>query len=315
MQMETTSSEEMNIFDKLESKNLHLIKVDIFSRLDYKSLHVARQVCSGWNLFVLEEFWFSSNRRRMMKKRLLTEWKSAETTKRIYNFPGTKGFYLACDNKTLCMGTRDNQTVLLEPWTGRQIATLDCDTRLTQADNEADTEPPVQDDESRDVQLDMTDSVIVTATGSGVVTVWRREDLGMIYQASHHGKESILGVSVVGDLLVTGGYHGSLAVLTVRTDSVSLEWQEKTHPAISHIHSDGSSVLVGTPVGMSVWDCRERTSPALQSQLNCGQVCCCVLSRPLVVCTGLFVNCGVQIWNFLTGQMLRSPGKHVERQS
>ena len=304
--METTSTTEMNIFDKLERKNLHLIKVDIFSRLDYKSLHVARQVCSEWNLFVLEEFWFSNNRRRMMKRRLVTEWKSAEPTERIHHFRSTKGFYLACDNKTLCLGTRDNQTLLLEPSTGRQVASLDCDTRQTEAGSQAGSnEPPVLDDESRDVQLDMTDTVIVTATGSGVVTVWRREDLGMIYQASHHGKESILGVSVVGDLLVTGGYHGSLAVLTVGTDSVSLDWLEKRHPAISHIHSDGRDVLVGTPSGMSVWDCSQRTSPALLAQLQCGQVCCCVLSRPLVACTGLFVNCGVQIWNFLTGQMIR----------
>ena len=304
--METPSTE-LNIFAKLERKNLHLIKVDIFSRLDYKSLHAARQVCSEWNQFVLEEFWFSNKRRRMMKRRLVTEWKSAEPTQRVYNFPNTKGFYLACDNHTLCMGTRDNRTILLEPSTGRQVASLDCDTRRIEAG--AGTEPPAQDDESRDVQLDMTDSVIVTGTGSGVVTVWRREDLQMIYQDSHHGEQSILGVSVVGDLLVTGGSQGSLAMLTVKTDTVRMEWLdnlERKHSAISHIHSDGSNVLVGTPSGMSVWDCTERTNPVLQSQLQCGQVCCCVLSRPLVVCTGLFVNCGVQIWNFITGQMLRS---------
>ena len=116
--MMETPSIEMNIFEKLEGKNLHLLKVDIFSRLDYKSLHVARQVCSDWNQFVLEEFWFSKKRRRMMKRRLVREWKSAEPTQRMYNFPSTKGFYLACDNKTLCMGTRDNQTILLEPSTG-----------------------------------------------------------------------------------------------------------------------------------------------------------------------------------------------------
>ena len=307
--MMETPSIEMNIFEKLEGKNLHLLKVDIFSRLDYKSLHVARQVCSDWNQFVLEEFWFSKKRRRIMKRRLVREWKSAEPTQRMYNFPSTKGFYLACDNKTLCMGTRDNQTVLLEPSTGHQLASLDCGPRQTGP--VAGTEPPAQDDESRDVQLDMTDSVIVTATGSGVVTVWRREDLQMIYQESHHGEQSILGVSVVGDLLVTGGSLGSLAVLTVKTDTVRLDWLEDSlkgnHSAISHINSDGvGHVLVGTPSGMSVWDCSERTSPVLQSQLQCGQVCCCVISRPLVVCTGLFVNCGVQIWNFLTGQMLRS---------
>ena len=51
--MMETPSIEMNIFEKLEGKNLHLLKVDIFSRLDYKSLHVARQVCSDWNQFVL----------------------------------------------------------------------------------------------------------------------------------------------------------------------------------------------------------------------------------------------------------------------
>ena len=64
MDADTTN---MNIFELLDRKNLYLIKLDIFSRLDYRSLHTARQVCREWNQFVLDEFWFSNNRRRMRR--------------------------------------------------------------------------------------------------------------------------------------------------------------------------------------------------------------------------------------------------------
>ena len=299
--MEPIDTTEQNIFDLLDLKNLYLLKVDIFSRLDYKSLHTSRQVCKEWNQLILEEFWFSRTRRPMMKRRLLTEWKTAEPVKRTYNFPSTKGFYLACDNQTVCMGTRDNTTLLLGQ-SMAQVASLDCD------QVSGGPEAVVQDEESQDVQLDMTDSHLVTVTGSGVVTVWRREDLSKIYQDRHHGEVSILGVSLVRDLLVTGGSHGSLAALTVSGHSVRLDWRlpSTDRRGISHINSDGVNVVVGTNVGMSVWDFTERTSPALVREVRCGQVCCCVIARPLVACTGLFVNCGVQIWDFLTGQKLRS---------
>jgi len=300
-----TNTTNMNIFQLLDRKNLYLIKLDIFSRLDYRSLHTSRQVCREWNQFVLDEFWFSNTRRPMMKRRLLTEWKSAEPIKKTYDFANTKGFYLVCDDKIVCMGTRNNQTLLLEPSTGAELAVLDCGGERPEEGGGVQAQG--QEDESRDVQLDMTDSVIVTATGSGVVTVWRREDLKILYQERHHGEDSILGVCVVGDLIVTGGCLGGLAALTVKQDSVSLVWRDlnKERVAISHIHGDGVMVVVGTNVGMSVWDFSQRSSPVLSKQLPCGQVCCCVISQPLVACTGLFVNSGVQIWNFLTGEKLR----------
>ena len=212
--------------------------------------------------------------------------------------------YLVCDDKTICMGTRNNTTLLLDPSTGAQLATLDCGGPRTE---EAAAVRLTLDDESRDVQLDMTDSVIVTATGSGVITVWRREDLKKLYQDRHHGEDSILGVCVVGDLIVTGACRGGLAALTVKADSVSLDWKDsdRERQAISHIHSDGERVVVGTNVGMSVWDFSQRSSPVPSRHLPSGQVCCCVISQPLVACTGLFVNSGVQVWDFLTGQKLR----------
>ena len=298
-----------NIFDMLDQKNLYLVKVDIFSRLDYRSLHTCRQVCKEWNELVREEFWFSRTRRPLMKNRLLTEWKTAEPLRKTFNLPSTRGFYLACDNKTVCVGTRNSQAIVLDTDTGQQLASLACDPRSDLSESD------VLDDESRDVQLDLTESHIVTVTGSGVISVWRREGLDLIYQSSHHGQDSILGVSLVGDLLITGSSHGSLAALTVRSDTVTLDWVSSTKKmrAISHIHSDGSNVVVGTDVGMSVWDFQDRRRPQLIRDIPCGQVCCCVLSLPLAACTGLFLNSGLQLWDFLTGQKLRSVSRKYFR--
>ena len=107
--------------------------------------------------------------------------------------------------------------------------------------------------EEGSVQLDMTKEIVVTVTGCGVVTIWSRKTMLPLYRNHHHGYEPVLGVRCLGDLVVTGGIQvmpftmawnnekpciqGSMAVLTVRKEKVTLESivEEPGQTSINHL--------------------------------------------------------------------------------
>ena len=157
-----------------------------------------------------------------------------------------------------------------------------------------------------DVQLDMTEAHMVTVSGCGNVNVVSRVTDQVLYSGFPHGNDTVLGVRVIGDFAVTGGSKGSLAAYTLAPDKVDQVYcRMNVHHAISHIDSDGVRVLVGTEAEMVMWDFSERGKPSLLSTVDCGQVCCCVMSYPYAFCTGLFVNYGVQVWDMVSKVKIR----------
>ena len=179
-----------------------LLKVQIFLKLDYKTLHTARQVCKDWNEFILYEIW--KNRKPHVLAMLQKSWKDGHHSTSEINCRSDVGFYLALDDKTIGLGTKKNRTLLIDASTHEHLEALTNDTAL-ENDNVFD------ESVMNDVQLDMTEDIIVTVTGGGIVTVWDRETLERIYTELPHGPESILGVRVIGDFIVTGGCSGSIA--------------------------------------------------------------------------------------------------------
>jgi len=152
--------------------------------------------------------------------------------------------------------------------------------------------------EPASVQLDMTEEVLVTVTGCGVVTVWDRRTGSQRYRGHHHGYEPVLGVKVLGDLIVTGAIQGSLAVLTVGVEAVVLEAvvEEQGQSSINHLDVEGERVLVGTDRDMRLWDVHHRKKPKLVTTVPAKHVCCCVLFYPHAACTGLVLRQGLQVW-------------------
>jgi len=164
--------------------------------------------------------------------------------------------------------------------------------------------------EALSIQLDFTDTVIVTVTGCGVVTVWDRATGNNIYRVAHHGYEPVLGVRVVEDLVVTGGIHGSLAILSLDKEGPSVKMEslvsDKDQTSINHLDCDGTRILVGTDRDMRLWEVSpKRSFPRVVSTVPAAHVCCCVLFYPYAASTGLFANYGIQIWNLESGEMLR----------
>ena len=201
-------------FQYLESFNLVYIKLEIFLCLDFKSLHQARQVCKDWNDFIKEEIWSS---RPSHTQRLLSKcWRQSENEpfNRIIECPNDLGFYLAVNNKTLGLGTKNYKTLVLDPSSGDSLGTLEMNS-LDAVVDELIPDPNVHDEEAHDVQLDVSDQIIVTVAGSGLVAVWDRLTLRPLYSACPHGLDNVLGVRVIGDFMVTGGSHGSIAAFSI----------------------------------------------------------------------------------------------------
>ena len=227
------------------------LKLEIFLYLDHESLHTARQVCKDWDSFIVREIWQArpEHTRRMLARR----WRAPPSLKRVLDCPASQGFYLAVTNRTVGVGTKSRDTLLLSARSGAQLGVLD-----SRLGAEADTEggdgdgagpvatfagmDGVYDDEADDVQLDMTDEVkgrtmeknhhrqklmsvvqvIVTVTGSGAVSVWERGSLALLYTHRPHGRDNVLGVRVVADFIVTGGSRGSIATYSLIKDTSNL---------------------------------------------------------------------------------------------
>jgi len=94
-----------------------------------------------------------------------------------------KGFYLAVDEKIIGLGTLDNKAVMLSLTTGEEVRHVEC--QDTEVLTRMDQNNFISEAES--VQLDMTNEVVVTVTGCGVVTVWDRLTMEVLYREAHHG--------------------------------------------------------------------------------------------------------------------------------
>jgi len=216
-----------------------------------------------------------------------------------------KGFYLAVDEKIIGLGTLDNKAVMLSLTTGEEVRHVEC--QDTEVLTRMDQNNFISEAES--VQLDMTNEVVVTVTGCGVVTVWDRLTMEVLYREAHHGYEPVLGVRAVGDIIITGGINGSMAVLTVSTTEprVRLEClqRERGQRSINHLDCDTVHILVGTDHDMKLWSLSDRANPVVVNTVPAEHVCCCVLAYPYAACTGLFASYGVQVWDMVKGEQLR----------
>ena len=212
----TKEETHFEFFRYLESFNLVYIKLEIFLCLDHKSLHTARQVCKDWNDFINKEIWSSrpSHTRKLLSKCWRRSEDDDDPRKRVIECSNDLGFYLAVSDKVLALGTKNYKTLVMDPGSGDSFGTLEMNSVPPVADDLI-PDPNVHDEEAHDVQLDVTDQVIVTVAGSGLVAVWDRSSLRLLYSACPHGLDNVLGVRVINDFMVTGGSHGSIAAFSI----------------------------------------------------------------------------------------------------
>lgn len=145
-----------------------------------------------------------------MERMLTQSWKT-EPEQRHFDVAHYQGFYMAVDNKYVGVGTKNNKTLLYDADTGTHTSTL-----TDGSEDRMFWMSEALDEEANNVQLDMTEDVIVTVTGSGNVNVWNRRTLEKIYSDKPHGNDNVLGVRIIGDFIVTGGSRGSIVCYSLQ---------------------------------------------------------------------------------------------------
>jgi len=299
-----------SVLQLLQDYNLDFLLQEIFLCLDFVSLHAVRQVSKEWNEFILSRIWSSKRGWRRMRHKLERQWKEESPHKKEFNL-NKRGFYLAVDDLDIGMGTLDNEATLMNMHTGLEMITLECQEReLVHSAVFNNLNQGNFISEALSIQLDLTDQVIVTVTGCGVVTIWDRKTGDNLYRGAHHGYEPVLGVRAIGDMVVTGGINGSLAILSLQENysKVKLECMvsDTNQSSINHLDSDGTRVLVGTDRDMRLWQVGDsRSRPYVEASVPAEHVCCCVLFYPHAACTGLFASYGVQIWDMVNKVLIR----------
>eukprot|EP00092_Neocalanus_flemingeri_P031519 GFUD01034230.1.p1 GENE.GFUD01034230.1~~GFUD01034230.1.p1 ORF type:complete len:448 (-),score=113.19 GFUD01034230.1:83-1426(-) len=233
------------IINRLFEYDLDEIIQKIFLSLDPLSLKNCKCVCSEWFEFIQKRLWNSKPAKKLLNKRLLNQWKFSEPFITDYD-EGTTGVnFVVCDNEIIVCGYTRGQARVYDIHTGELKFQLQCNSQ------------PMRIYDG--VQLDLGRNVIGSVTDTGTVTVWDRRDGTMLYQDKHHGEhESVFGIKVTDEYILTGAGNGSLYML----ESIGNEWKI-THEmfenkeGVTHIDADGKWAVTGTRKSIKLWDLEE----------------------------------------------------------
>jgi WD40 repeat protein len=148
--------------------------------------------------------------------------------------------------------------------------------------------------------------VIGSVTDSGFVSIWDKACGSLLYQAKHHGKhQSVLGIKVSDEFVLTGGGDGSLIMLE-RVEGVWKITHEmfENKEGISHIVADGKWAVTGSRQSIKLWDLDEHK---LVESVRPVEVKVCMLSftYPHVFVVGGENWNGIQIWDLSKCELLR----------
>merc|ERR1712215_382729 len=108
--------------------------------------------------------------------------------------------------------------------------------------------------------LDVGRYVIATATDTGTVSIWDKNDGSLMYQERHHGEhQSVWGVTVTDQYVLTGAEDGSLVILEkLQGDWTVSKKMYENKETITHLGSDGKWVAIGTRNTIKLLDIEEQ---------------------------------------------------------
>lgn len=226
----------------------------------------------------------------------IQQWQGAEPDKTEF-LVECSGWYIDADEKIIGVGTQDGQAVLLNAYTGEKFWDIRCTEKSSKL---------FKRKKSESIQLTMSEDVVTTVSNTGTVTVWDRLTRELLYREAHHGDNEICAVAAVGDVTITAGVDGSLAVMTLSNTKprVKLDCLTRSliRARITHIDCDNEHLMVGTDEGMTMIDITNRKYPKKMTSVEAGHVYCCVMFYPFAACTGEF---SLQVWDMEKGVKVR----------
>eukprot|EP00092_Neocalanus_flemingeri_P029888 GFUD01032453.1.p1 GENE.GFUD01032453.1~~GFUD01032453.1.p1 ORF type:complete len:416 (+),score=93.23 GFUD01032453.1:52-1299(+) len=280
------------IINRLFEYDLDEIIQKIFLSLDPLSLKNCKCVCSEWFEFIQKRLWNSKPAKKLLNKRLLNQWKFSEPFITDYD-EGTTGVnFVVCDNEIIVCGFTRGQARVYDMHTGELKFQLQCNSQ------------PMRIYDG--VQLDLGKNVIGSVTDTGTVTVWDRRDGTMLYQDKHHGAhESVFGIKVTDEYVLTGAEDGSVCIL----ERIEGNWIIKqklceNREMITHIDADGKWAATGTRQGVKLWDLE---TFKLVENVNPVQVKVMMLafSYPHAFVVGGDDWKGIQVWDLVKCVLIR----------
>lgn len=288
-----SDSTRTDIMSRLFDFDLDLVLQMIFVSLDPRSLHTSKRVCKQWHKFIKSRIWKSKSMLKILHSKLEWQWKNGLPSVKTIKVKAPV-FDVRSDSDIIVAGLRNGSALVFDKRSGSVIFCLN---------HEEDRHHHGQDV----IQVDFSDTLIVSVSSVGSVMVWRRQDGTLIQRMTHHCDHPVWGVSVVGNTVLTCGEDHSLAILqySPEIDGVKLLHQlYDHHTSVSHVDSDETWALTGTATGeMKLWDIKEakciRTIPSQR-------IHSLTLKYPLAATVGAADNLGVHVWDVQNGKLIRS---------
>lgn len=220
------------------------------------------------------------------------QWRMKQPRKREFTINGAV-LNMAVDETMIGLGTSEAFAVMLQADTGEEVWTMRCEEDEVCSRME-------KTDELVQVQLSIAKDVVVTVTTSGQVTVWDIRNHEICYREAHHGHIPIYGVCAFGDLIVTGGSDGSLAILTVNKTQQRVQFESLTRNVgqINHLDCDMDYLLMSTAENMKLYSLADRANPKVINTAPTGPVNVCALAYPFAAVT-CFEQKGIEVWDMV----------------
>eukprot|EP00092_Neocalanus_flemingeri_P102780 GFUD01131478.1.p1 GENE.GFUD01131478.1~~GFUD01131478.1.p1 ORF type:complete len:420 (-),score=82.95 GFUD01131478.1:30-1289(-) len=288
-----------DILNRLFQMDLDEMIQKIFLYLDPLSLKNCKCVCLHWSEFIQKRLWNSKLGQKQLQNRLINQWKHSEPVisqyDRVAVEPGNEINFLVCDNEIIVCGYTRGQARVYDISTGELKFQLQCNSQRRRRRSYNDG-----------VQLDLGKTVIGSVTDTGTVTVWDRRDGTMLYQDKHHGAhESVFGIKVTDEYVLTGAEDGSVCILErIEGNWIIKQKLYENREMITHIDADGKWAATGTRQGVKLWDLE---TFKLVENVNPVQVKVMMLafSYPHAFVVGGDDWKGIQVWDLVKCVLIR----------
>ena len=197
-------------------------------------------------------------------------------------------FWCVADNKIVVCGLLNGTANVYDIQTGALKTVLDCQSS------------------GGFVQLSLSKDYIVSVSSYGIICIWERKYLSLIFCDDFSHCDYFHAVKILGDKIVTGDSRGLLNVFDVFDNQVKKvrTEEDETHP-INHLDFDGKLVLTGSRNTIRILTIGENENTKAK-KIKTGYVSCCCLTFPYAVTSGMKYNRGIKIWDLHTGKIYRT---------
>ena len=304
----------------------------IFLSLDGSSLSACSLVCKSWRNFIQQRVWRCPRVRPVLEAKLRQQWRLSKPTILDRQIEGeTQGFDIVCDDELTLVGMKDGHVKVIrnERPTRNEggprgeeecstVFTLDCRTSTGQQSTST----------KYAFQYWLGPDVIVTV-GNGLVQCWNRLTGTKEYENAHHERGShadIFGVTVLrSGMVATGADGGEVVVLHKEQNwcewlltgkdegpiwSVKARLVTEDRGQVNHMHTDPgcNHTAIGTGRAITLWDLEEGRVVEGSKRVSPRYINMLVYIQPHVFVLKGQVGAGVEVWNMMTGDLV----KHID---